>query len=639
MKRTRSQATRFLIGGGLLLFSLCGQRAEAQAPGPRTVIRPLPQVRGRIDPRDFFQDRLILKFREGFRVRLPQGKQSGLGKDLFSPDHLSLEAFKQDFGSLRIERCFTRSPYDLDKERRAILAKLPKGCDDPADLNNYYRLFTSNSASTRRALIQLLRNPAIETAEPEWHLSGILPAQQGYSKAPSQGTLRSKAGPKKVSPLPILKNPYKKIGSFRLPTPNFESLQTYFAAAPKGIGLSPSLGILGVQGNPAQTVFHLEAAWAYQHEDISKLTKANTLGKVDFGPLDIAAWRNHGNASAGILAADVNTIGIRGIVPESQFRVCSFINGYANMFSLALKVAKLGDVFSSSAVFGLHVGKSAYMAPFDFPQITYDAIRNVALRGIPLTLPAGNTGTNLEDPKIFGKRYLPTSTPSGAFLVGGTNGPSQQRVKWSNYGYPVRLNAWATLVASTAYGKLWKNGPEQTYYIDTWFGTSAASPQVAGIIASILSARKMHGLPPLGPNDLLTLLEKTGTSVTGKIGVRPNLFAALKSQGIYQGLRTLKEPYPGQFIPVEADLAAGDLFVLFLGLPGKPIPIPGTQAWILAPSPQILTYAGPTAPKTIVKVPVPPSPIFNDLKAAAQALVLPTKGGFRLTNSAFIRIR
>ncbi len=624
---------------GLLLPFFCGGTARTQAPGPRTVLRPRPEIRGQLDPRDFYQDRLILKFREGFRVRLPKGQQAGRSKDLISPDHLSLASFKRAFGPLKVERCFTRSVQDLDLERKAILAHLPEGCDDPADLNNYYRIFTRNRSATRAALNLLLRDPAIETAEPEWHLAGILPAQQGSKKTPIRGVLSPKTTVIKAPPAPILKNPYKRSSSFRVPTPNFEHLQKYFASAPQGLGFRPSLGVLGAQGNPSQTVFHLEAAWAYQHEDISKLTKANTLGKTDFGALNIQVWRDHGTASAGMLVADLDTKGIRGIVPDSKLKVCSFINGYANMFSLALKAAKLGDVFSSSAVFGLHVGKNAYMAPFDFPQITYDAIRNVALRGIPLTIPAGNTGTNLEDPKIFGKRYLPSSTPSGAFLVGGTNGPTPKKVSWSNYGYPVRVNGWGTLVTSTAYGKLWKNGPEQTYYIDTWGGTSAASPQVAGVLASILSARKMQGLPPLGPNSLLTLLEKTGTPVVGKIGVRPNLFAALKNLGLYQNLRTLSEPYPGQFIPVEADLPTGGIFVLFLGVPGRPRPILGTHAWVLAPAPQILTYAGPTAPKTLIKIPVPASPVFSGLKAVAQALILPAKGGFALSNGASVRVR
>jgi hypothetical protein len=642
---------------GILLVSpllpvLWGSLAKAQAPGPRTVIRPLPGIRGQIDPRDFHQDRLVLKFREGFRVRLPRGKQSGLAKELFSPDRLQLRTFKNHFGGFLIERIFTRSVQDLDLERNAILAKLPKGCDDPADLNNYYRLFTGTRQATQKALELLLEDPSIETAEPEYALRGILPAQQGFPKTPTRGLLSPKnqgqkipslpilpSKQKQVSPAPILKGPLKGTKSFRVPTPNFEALQYYFATAPFGLGLEPSFGILGAQGNPGQTIFHLEAAWAYGHEDISKLTPANTLGKLKFGELDIPAWRDHGNASAGILVADVDTKGIRGIIPESQFRVCSFINGYANMFSLALKASKLGDVFSSSAVFGHHIGNQAYMAPFDFPQVTYDAIRTVALRGIPLTLPAGNTGTDLEDPKIFGKRYLPSSTPSGAFLVGGTYGPIQKRVAWSNYGYPVRVNAWATLVASTAYGKLWKNGPEQTFYMDTWGGTSAASPQVAGVLASILSARTMQGLPPLGPNELLGLLEKTGSKVVGKIGIRPNLFAALKDQGLYSELKTLGEPLPGQSIPLEIDLAKGGFFILIIGLPSHPIQVPGTKAWMLASAPQIFVYGGPTAPKTVISIPVPANPDFNGLKAAAQGIVFPKSGGFQLTNGAFIRVR
>ncbi|HHI80828.1 MAG TPA: hypothetical protein ENK02_12735 [Planctomycetes bacterium] len=636
MQRSRPlQAS--LVALGLFLPLLGGTEVQAQAKGVRTVLRPLPGIRAKIDPRDFFQDRLILKFREGFRVRLPEGKHAGLLRDLRSPDGLHLGSLKQVLGKLRIERYFTRSVQDLELERKAILARLPQGCDDPADLNNYYRLFTGNREATLAALKRLLQDPSIETAEPEFRLEAILPAQQGFQKTSPLPTLPPPRT--KVLPLPVLKSPYKNAKGLRIPTPNFEALQYYFAPAPLGLGLKPSFGILGAQGNPGQTVFHLEAAWAYGHEDISMLTRANTIGKQDFGKLNIPAWRDHGNASVGILVADVDAKGIRGIIPESKLRVCSFINGYANMFSLALKAARPGDVFSSSAVFGLHVGNKAYMAPFDYPQVTYDAIRLVALRGIPLAIPAGNTGTNLEDPKIFGKRYLPSSTPSGAFLVGATYGPIQKRVGWSNYGYPVRVNSWGTLVTSTAYGKLWKNGPEQTYYIDTWGGTSAATPQVAGVLASILSARSQQGLPPLGPNELLNLLEKTGTPVSGKIGVRPNLQAALKAQGLAGELQALDEIYPGQDLPIQVDLPKGDIFLLFLGLPGRPVPVPGTKAWMLAPTLQILAFVGPTGPKTLVKIPVPAKPELNGLRGAAQALVLPHQGGFKLTNGAFLRIR
>ncbi len=603
--------------------------AAAQAPGPRHVVRPDLDGPDLLHPRSFHQDRVLVKFREGFRVRLVDSK-------LVSPDGLDLSTVRRLLAGLRIEPVFTRTPGELDEERAAIRARsrkqereegLPEGSfDDPADLANWYRVRTGTRKRSLFLMRRLLDLPQVETVEGEFRPEAILPAQDP-------------AGKRFYGPH-LYRRRIGGSSSQTIPTPFFEPNQLYLMSSPGGIGYIDAIGILGTKGHPALRVVHLEAAWIFDHEDIPKLVKTNVLGKSNFGPLDIKIWRNHGTAICGLLTAATDSKGIRGMVPDSRLFVSSWINGYANFISLAMKGGRSGDVFTCSAVFGVAVGSKGYHAPFDHPQVTYDAIRNAVLKGFAFTLAAGNTGADLGDKRIFGTRYLPASTPSGAIRCGATFGPKTRKISWSNYGDRVEMNGWGALVTTTGYGDLFNAGSDVNAYTWRFGGTSAAAPQVAGVLASLQAIGLEQRGKTFSPRVLLQTLGKTGTPILGKIGKRPDLFAAMKALGLYGGLRILNEPRPGEAMVVSVEMPPSVPFLLHAGSRRIRKDIGLGFPLFLDPAAQIPLAGGfGNGRSRRFGLPVPKDARLHDTKIFFQAAYLDPKAGVRLTNGAVGRIQ
>jgi len=221
-----------------------------------------------------------------------------------------------------------------------------------------------------------------------------------------------------------------------------------------------------------------------------------------------------------------------------------------------------GDVFTSSFVFGVTYNNQIHHTPFDWPQQSYDAIRNAVLKGIAVTCAAGNTHSDLGDKNIYGTRYLPTSTPSGAVICGATFGPEEKAIDWSNYGSVVGANAWGVLVTTTAYGQLWNGNHGKQSYTHIFGGTSAAAPQVAGVLASIQSVSRLHRNKVLSPKQLIDAVTHAGVVVAGNVGVRPNLLATLEHLHLWRGLRVINEGRPGKSVDIELRLPAGRVYTL-----------------------------------------------------------------------------
>ncbi len=596
---------------------------RAQEPGGRHVVRPDPSAVNALDPRSYRTDRILVKFREGFRVRLRDGV-------LVSPDGLDLAAVRRLLAGRRVEPVFSRPAAELDRERARIAARqralapadggaappVPR----PVDLANWYRVATKNRSDARALMRALLADPAVETVEGEFRLEAILPAC--HDDSPSGIRYRGGQQPK------------------RLRTPFFEPNQLYLMHAPGGLGYIDALGVLGVRGDPALRVVHLEAAWILGHEDIPKLTARNVLGSSNFGALDIKTWRQHGTAIAGLLTAATDRKGVRGMVPDAGFQVASFINGYANFISLAMKSGRPGDVFTCSAVFAVYAGGKGYHAPFDYPQITYDAFFNAVLAGFPVTLAAGNSGVDLGTKAIYGTRYLPSSPQSGALLCGATFGPDRVRAPWSNYGEHVHFNGWGALVTTTAYGDLFSGGDEKSTYTWRFGGTSAAAPQVAGVLASLQAVSLIHTGKTIPPKKLVETVEKTGTKIQGKIGVRPNLFAALRKLGLYRGLRVLNEPRPGEAMVVELEVPKGTPFILHMALARSDTQVGYGFPLILHPASNTFLAGGLAASDRMrFDLAIPKDARFSGMKIFFQAAVPDAKLGARLSNGAVGRIQ
>ena len=529
----------------------------SQVVGPRHVTRPSEARELRLDARSYWQDRLIVKFAEGYRVRLaalPPNDPNSLRASSLASSDLDLRRVQGILGLRRVERVFTRTPQDLEAERQALVARAEQlGVAPPPRLDNYYRVYTKGRDDTIAILRALLDEAAVETAFPEFHPGAHLPAQA--TRVPS-----------------VPHDP--EVRGVRLITPQMESLQSYLDAAPNGLGVRPALGVLGSEGNPGQKIVQIEAAWILGHEDLPQLKTANVIGKRSWGTYDTIHWRNHGTAACGILSASRDHRGVRGVVPLSQLYVCSIANGDGNAVSLATKIAGAGDVFTSSVVYAVYYQSKGFHAPFDLRQDVYDAIRVATLKGIVVTIPAGNTGVDLARKELYGTRYLSTSSPSGAWITGASLTAKTTRVQWSNFGGAVGLSAWGAKVATCGYGFYFRgqDAPERRSYTDIFGGTSATAPQVAAVAASIQSIAKSHFGVVVPTGILLNQLQTYGTPVQGGIGPRPNQILTLRSLRLVAGLLQEGEAQPGKFTKLSLELRKGEMYVLFGGVISQRFP-------------------------------------------------------------------
>lgn len=504
-------------------------RAAAQTGGPSPAARRAQVLRParplEIDPRAHRPDLLVLKFVEGHRVRLDE---SGAP---YSPTGLPLEALRRLRRRRRLERVFTRSVADLERERRTLMASATAGTYLP-DINNYYYLHTRGLADSRALLAALSTADGVEIVYP----APLPPAPRSVLRAPAF--------------LPDIPPT----------TPNFESKQAYFGATPTAFGHLLTRGVAGAEGIPSLLVIHIEGAWVLGHEDLPNLVTKNIIGQTDFGKYMTPNWYQHGTAMAGLLNAERNAYGTRGFAPMTRFRMVSLVNGRPNMINLATAKAKAGDVFVSA--FGyLVLGKDA---PVDYYQANFDAILIATAKGISYVIAAGNSGEDLARQIVYGNRYAKNAKSSGAFIIGATGAGDYARLSFSNYGDKVVANGWGAKVVTTGgIGDLFRAGnDERQHYTQSFGGTSSATGIVAGVIASLQSASIRQNGKVLTPAAIRQLLRSYGTAISGNIGKRPDLPAMFAAAGILDGLKVTREANLGNSFDLELRGKAGNLWAL-----------------------------------------------------------------------------
>ena len=199
--------------------------------------------------------------------------------------------------------------------------------------------------------------------------------------------------------------------------------------------------------------------------------------------------------------------------------------------------------------------------PLDYSQSNFDAVKAAAAKGVAYTFSAGNTGTDLA---TLSPRYSASAAESGGFIIGGTNGASTTRASGSNWGVKVVANGWYSGVTTLGYGNLFfPNNDLKQSYSSSFGGTSAAAPQVAGVIASIQGAAKRQNGAPLSVAAVRALLQAHGTSISGSqnIGKRPDLWKIMDAIGVRDGLLVTQEASVGGQITIELTMAPGRAFI------------------------------------------------------------------------------
>lgn len=198
-------------------------------------------------------------------------------------------------------------------------------------------------------------------------------------------------------------------------------------------------------------------------------------------------WDNqgHGTHCAGIIGARNNDRGVVGVAPDC----------------LLLAIKMLSDSGSGDGDVGTAAIHAAIDRKVDFISMSWggrsnDARQKAAIdralaAGIICLAAAGNEGPGLDT----------VGNPAGyegVYSVGSVD-RRKQISRFSSRGKRVDIVAFGDQILST-----YLNGD----YAEL-SGTSMATPQAAGVVALILSARKQAGYPKLTPAQLLELLKAT----------------------------------------------------------------------------------------------------------------------------------
>lgn len=335
-----------------------------------------------------------------------------------------------------------------------------------------------------------------------------------------------------------------------------EEYQAYLDPAPLGMDVRYAWTLPGGKGENVKIV-DIELNWNLQHQDLAgAASNAFILVRgIDRLPDDVQnqANINHGTAVLGELVAADDGVGVTGIANRAGLGLINpLTNGSTPDLAGAIRRAasKLdpGDVMLlelsvAGPRFDPFNGRG--LAPVEFQQDIFAAIKDATSSGIIVVESAGNGFEDLDHP-AYGGAFNRSNRDSGAIIVGAGkpegdiygSGPDRTRTEESNYGSRVDLQGWGRFVTTSGYGPLREEqGPDHVYTID--FGaTSAATAMVAGAAAVLQSIVKERGRAPLKPDELRRLLVSTGTPQAGNlgehIGPRPDLRAAiagLDSQG------------------------------------------------------------------------------------------------------------
>lgn len=337
------------------------------------------------------------------------------------------------------------------------------------------------------------------------------------------------------------------------PSQSFEAKQQYLGPASiGGVGAVAAWHVEGGRGKGIRIV-DVEQGWNFQHEDLWSSAGGLIGGVVSNQP----GYLDHGTAVLGVLAADANSYGVRGVAYEAVSKTISVLTSNAPIkWNIPAALRRLRTLLRPGDVVLIEQQLPGPMAgafvPVELSTLERNEILELTRLGIYVVEAAGNGGKkggeNL-DALVYNGRFSRSAFDSGAIFVGagastGTP-PARSRLPFSNYGSRLDVQGWGERVATCGgasghYQDLTPGASSERSYTSLFNGTSSAAAIVAGVVACLSGAIRHRTGSALAPSAMRDLLVRTGSPQTNHpqrpatehIGPLPDLQAALTSLGL-----------------------------------------------------------------------------------------------------------
>lgn len=321
-----------------------------------------------------------------------------------------------------------------------------------------------------------------------------------------------------------------------------------------GFGIGASAAVPGALGANVK-VTDIEYGVLDQHEDLVRAAgQAGSVGRltpnVDVSGFNWTARQkansvDHGTATAGVIAAKRDGIGVDGIVPHTTFRFqAERVPTRAAAVNAAAATLGAGDVIVLEMQSGgPTVNGAATLVPAEFDPAVRAAVTTATAQGTIVVAAAGNGNADLDNPAFGG--YFSAANDSGAIIVGAARTmwgadffnvtPLRQRSDFSSFGSRVNVHAFGEGVKAPGYGTWFGTNDlvqEPNDYDNSFGGTSSATAITGGIVAALSSAYEQRTGKTLLPAEARDLLVRSGvaqdTSVNpGNIGPQVHLKQAI----------------------------------------------------------------------------------------------------------------
>ncbi|MDO8970895.1 MAG: S8 family serine peptidase, partial [Saprospiraceae bacterium] len=250
----------------------------------------------------------------------------------------------------------------------------------------------------------------------------------------------------------------------------------------------------------------VEGAWNDTHQDLSQISGdvyINGLPSVallDAVPnSSFQEFKDHGTAVVGILSSDNNSFGTTGLVPSAAVRLSTHtpatgynpaaaITAAANQF---WKGSAILLEMQTNAAFDCNgdADKSPAYVPIEAEAASKAAIKTAVANGRIVVEAAGNGNCDLDQAGFKGAFDVnDLSKDSGAIIVGAGEKVARKKAWFSTYGSRVDTHAEGdNRIYTTGYGNFYMGEGEDLWYMQSFGGTSGASPIVTGAAVSLSS--------------------------------------------------------------------------------------------------------------------------------------------------------